>query len=190
MYIVGVKFGDTFSPGCMFRPRDRRMDTLGLRHKKLFVLYSFVTWWGKRIWLPSNQCCPWSHSAWGRLTHCSQSLASDRPPQRFAEPGKSFHSFLKMLHLHEHHHHQYHHHHHHHHLHEHHVDVHQGCDRDPNHGSTIQDKNSNLGDGNYFWINIKCMLWKTFAMVGEFTFMITVAVKSESAMFSIIQAPT
>ena len=102
MYIARVKFGDTFSPGCMFRPRDRRMDTLGLRHKKLFALYSFVTWWGKRIWLPSNQCCPWSHSAWGRLTHCSQSLASDRPPQRFAEPGKSFHSFLKMLHLHEH----------------------------------------------------------------------------------------
>ena len=61
----------------------------------------------------------------------------------------------------------------------HHVDVHQSSDRNSNHGSTIQDKNSNL---QWNSISDSKKPWGTFMM--------TVAVKSESAMFSIIQAPT
>ena len=88
---IGISRADTFSPGWMLRPRDRRMDTLGLGWGQIMNSISrresnLFTWLGRRTWLPASRCCPWWRSASARQRRCSQSLASDQPLRRFAGP--------------------------------------------------------------------------------------------------------
>ena len=67
-------------------------------------------------------------------------------------------------------------------LHQHNVDVHQGRHEDPKHASTVQDNSSHLKIIN----NEKSPTYMTTFQ----TFMMTVAVNSDSGILSIIQAPT
>ena len=168
----------------MLRPRDRRMDTLGLGWGQVMNSISrcgskLFTWLDRRIWLPASRCCPWWRSASARQRRCSQSLASDQPLRRFAGPATFVPAFSTKW--------------------------------------VLSETGKCITTKIFTWTSITLMSIKAVTEIpimappfktrtatwyygcGETylgfqklsrTFMMVVAVKSESAIFSIIQAPT